>query len=89
VCEASDAHPGSARRLLPRIVDKLHAEAVVLVRNVRRRRDVDFLAEWSRKNAASLVVKGKTDPYAKIVLRSRATSDSHNADRINTAFAKR
>jgi len=87
LCEASNAHPGSARRLLPRIQDKLHAEAVALVRNVRRRGDFDFLAAWSRDNQASFVVKGKTDPFAKIVMRNRAPNDSHQAARINTAFA--
>jgi len=89
VCEASDAHPGSARRLLPRIADKLHPDAVTLARGVRRRRDVEFLAGWSRDNKASFVVKGKKDPFVKLVLRNRATNDSHNTDRINTAFAKR
>ena len=50
---------------------------------------VEFLAGWSRENKASFVVKGKKDPFVKIVLRNRATNDSHNTDRINTAFAKR
>jgi predicted O-methyltransferase YrrM len=89
VCEASNAHPGNARRLLPRIATKLHADAVAIVRNVRRRQDVEYLAEWSRANAASFVMKGKTDPYVKIVLRNQAPSESHHAARINTAFGRR
>jgi hypothetical protein len=88
VCDASNAHPGSARRLLPGIKDKLPANAVTLVRNVRRRADFDFLAEWCRANQASFVVKGKVDPFAKIVLRDRAADETHQAARINTAFAK-
>jgi predicted O-methyltransferase YrrM len=88
LCEASNAHPGSVRRLLPRIQSKLAADAVALVRNVRRRSDFDYLAAWSRDNHASCVVKGKTDPFAKIVMRNRAPAESHQADRINTAFAK-
>lgn len=87
ICDASNAHPGSARRLLPRIKEKLPANAVVLVRNVRRRSDFDYLAEWCRENEASFVVKGKVDPFAKIVLRDRAAAESHRAERINTAFA--
>jgi predicted O-methyltransferase YrrM len=86
LCEASNAHPGSVRRLLPRIQDKLAADAVALVRNVRRRGDFDYLAAWSRDNQASFVVKGKTDPFAKIVI-NRAPAESHHAARINTAFA--
>ena len=74
------------RRLLPRIQDKLAADAVALVRNVRRRGDFDYLAAWSRDNQASFVVKGKTDPFAKIVI-NRAPAESHQAARINTAFA--
>jgi hypothetical protein len=89
VCEASGAHPGNARRLLPRIATKLHADAVTIVRNVRRRQDVDYLAEWSRANAASFVVKSKVDPYVKIVLRSRAPKETHQVARINTAFGRR
>ena len=87
VCDASNAHPGSARRLLPRIKDKLSPNAVTLVRNVRRRSDFDYLAEWCRHNEASFVVKGKVDPFAKIVLRDRAAAENHQAARINTAFA--
>jgi predicted O-methyltransferase YrrM len=87
LCEASNAHPGSARRLLPRIEDKLHASAVALVRNVRRRSDFEYLSEWCRDNEASFVVKGKTDPFAKIALRNKAPAESHQAARINTAFA--
>jgi predicted O-methyltransferase YrrM len=87
LCEASNAHPGSARRLLPRIEDKLHANAVALVRNVRRRGDFDYLTGWCRDHDASLVVKGKTDPFAKIVRRIQASADSQRAARINTAFA--
>jgi hypothetical protein len=89
VCEASSAHPGNARRVLPRIAGKLHPDAVVLVRNVRRRQDVEYLGEWSRANSASFVVKGKSDPYVKIVLKSRAPNEAHHAARINTAFARR
>jgi hypothetical protein len=89
LCEASNAHPGSARRLLPCIADKLHANAVALVRNVRRRSDFDYLAAWSRDNEASFVVKGKTDPFAKIILRNRTPGENHLTDHINTAFAKR
>src|SRR5262249_28629634 len=88
VCDASNAHPGSARRLLPRIKDKPPPTAVTLVRNVRRRADFDYLAEWCREHGASFVVKGKVDPFAKIVLRDRATDETHQAARINTAFAK-
>jgi hypothetical protein len=87
LCEASNAHPGSARRLLPCIQDKLHANAVALVRNVRRRGDFEYLTQWCRDNEASFVVKGKTDPFAKIALRNRASSESNQAARINTAFA--
>jgi predicted O-methyltransferase YrrM len=88
VCDSSNAHPGSVRRLLPRIKDKLPPNAVALVRNVRRRSDFDYLAEWCRDNEASFVVKGKVDPFAKIVLRDRAAAQAHQADRINTAFAQ-
>jgi predicted O-methyltransferase YrrM len=87
LCEASNAHPGSARRLLPRIEDKLHANAVALVRNVRRRGDFQYLTQWCHDNQASFVVKGKADPFAKIVLRNKAPAESHQAARINTAFA--
>jgi hypothetical protein len=87
LCEASNAHPGSARRLLPLIQNKLHTSAVTLVRNVRRRGDFDYLTEWCKSNQASFVVKGKTDPFAKIALRDKAPSESHQAARINTAFA--
>ena len=45
LCEASNAHPGSARRLLPCVSEKLHDSAVALVRNVRRRSDFDYLAD--------------------------------------------
>lgn len=89
VCEASNAHPGSARRLLPRMEGRLHANAVALVRNVRKRRDLDYLAQWSRDNSASFVVKGKTEPFAKIVLRNQASAASHTEARINTAFGRR
>ena len=89
LCEASNAHPGSARRLLPCIADKLHDSAVALVRNVRRRSDFDYLAEWSRDNQASFVVKGKADPFAKIAMRNKAPAESHQAARINTAFAEK
>jgi len=88
LCDASNAHPGSARRLLPCIAEKLHASAVVLVRNVRRRADFDYLGEWSRDNQASFVVKGKADPFAKIAMRNKAPAESHQAARINTAFAE-
>ena len=87
LCEASNAHPGSARRLLPCVVEKLHDSAVALVRNVRRRSDFDYLAEWSRDNKASFVVKGKADPFAKIAMRNKAPNESHEAARINTVFA--
>ena len=87
LCEASNAHPGSARRLLPFVEGKLHPNAVTLVRNVRRRADFDYLTEWCRANQASFVVKGKTDPFAKVALRDKAPSESHQAARINTAFA--
>jgi hypothetical protein len=89
ICEASDAHPGSARRLLPRVAAKLDVNAVTLVRNVRRRRDVEYLSAWSKENSASFVVKGKTDPFGKIVLRTPTPADGHRAARLNTAFAKR
>jgi hypothetical protein len=89
LCEASNTHPGSARRLLPCIAGKLHDSAVALVRNVRRRADFDYLAEWSRANHASFVVKGKADPFAKIAMRSKVSAESHHAARINTAFAPR
>ena len=87
LCDASNAHPGSARRLLPFIQEKLHANAIALVRNVRRRADFDYLTQWCRANKASFVVKGKADPFAKIALRDKAPSESHQAARINTAFA--
>ncbi len=89
LCEASNAHPGSARRLLPCISEKLHDSAVALVRNVRRRSDFDYLADWSRDNQASFVVKGKADPFAKIAMRNKAPAESHQAARINTAFAEK
>ncbi len=87
LCEASNAHPGSARRLLPLIDGKLHPNAVTLVRNVRRRSDFDYLTAWCKSNQASFVVKGKTEPFGKIALRDKASSESHQAARINTAFA--
>jgi hypothetical protein len=89
LCEASNAQPGSARRLLPCIEDRLHANAVVLVRNVRRRVDFDYLSEWCRASNASFVVKGKTDPFGKVVMREKSSSESHEAARINTAFANK
>jgi hypothetical protein len=89
LCEASNAHPGSARRLLPCVSEKLHDSAVTLVRNVRRRSDFDYLADWSRDNHASFVVKGKADPFAKIAMRNKAPNESHEAARINTAFAEK
>lgn len=87
ICDASNAHPGNMRRLLPRIADKLHPNAVVLVRNVRKRNELAFLTEWCR-GRASFVVKGKTDAFAKIVLRDAARADDDSAARINTAFAR-
>ncbi len=89
VCEASNAHPGNARRLLPLVADKLSANAVVLARNVRRRSDFDYLGEWGRGQKASLIARGKTEPFAKIVLRDTASTDGHDAARINTAFARK
>jgi predicted O-methyltransferase YrrM len=86
--EASMAHPGNARRLLPQIEGKLAPNAVMLVRNVRRRSDFDYLSAWCRDRQASLVVRGKTEPHGKIVLRDRSSDQSHVAARINTAFAK-
>ncbi|HEY6599852.1 MAG TPA: hypothetical protein VIZ30_11085 [Pseudomonadales bacterium] len=86
LCEASNTHPGNARRLLPCVAEKLHDSAVALVRNVRRRGDFDYLADWSRSNHASFVVKGKADPFGKIAKRTKASAD-HQAARINTAFA--
>jgi hypothetical protein len=87
LCEASNAHPGNARRLLPCVEGKLHANAVALVRNVRRRADFDYLTEWCRGSQASFVIKGKAEPFAKVALRDKAPSESHQAARINTAFA--
>jgi hypothetical protein len=82
------AHPGNARQLLPHIESKLAANAVALVRNVRRRSDFEYLSGWCRDREASLVVRGKTEPHAKIVLRDRSSNQNHEAARINTAFAK-
>ncbi|NJN50516.1 MAG: hypothetical protein HC809_00675 [Gammaproteobacteria bacterium] len=89
MCDATSTQPGNARRVLPQVRDMLDANAIALVRNLRRRGDVDYLAQWSRGNEASLVVKGKSDPFAKIVLRNKAPSDKHRIANINTAFAKR
>ena len=89
LCDASGASPGNARRLLPAIEENLHGTAVMLVRNVRRRTDLDHLTGWARDNQASFVVKGKTDPFAKIVMRDPTPVDNHQAARINTAFAQR
>jgi len=88
LCEASNASPGNARRLMPAIEEKLAPNAVALVRNVRKRSDLDHLTDWARDNNASFVVKGKTDPFAKIVMRP-SPAESHQAARINTAFAKK
>ena len=89
LCDATSASPGNARRLLPAIEENLHGNAVMLVRNVRRRTDLDHLTAWARDNQASLVVKGKKDPFAKIVMRDPTPGESHQAARINTAFAKK
>jgi predicted O-methyltransferase YrrM len=88
LCEASKAHPGNARNLLPKVEGKLAPDAVILVRNLRRRTDFDYLSAWSRQKQASLVVRSKSEPHAKIVLRDRAAAQNHDAARINTAFAK-
>ena len=88
LCDASNASPGNARRLLPAIEEKLASNAVALVRNVRRRGDLEHLTDWARDNNASFVVKGKSDPFAKIVMRA-ASDEGHQAARINTAFAKK
>jgi predicted O-methyltransferase YrrM len=89
LCEASMAHPGNARRILPHVETKLAPNAVALVRNVRRRSDFEYLSAWCRDKQGSLVVRGKTEPHAKIVLRDRSTNQSHEAARINTAFASK
>lgn len=88
LCEASKAHPGNVRSLLPMVETKLAADAVILVRNLRRRTDFDYLSAWSRQKQASLVVRSKSEPHAKVVLRDRASAQDHDAARINTAFAK-
>jgi predicted O-methyltransferase YrrM len=89
LCEASQAHPGNARRILARVEAKLAPNAVALVRNVRRRSEFEFLSAWCRDRQGSVVVRGKTEPHAKIVLRDRSSSQNHVAARINTAFAKK
>ncbi len=87
ICEASQAHPGNAGWILPRIADRLDPKAVVMVCDVRKREEVDAVAAWCRASDASFVVRGKTDRYVKVVLRDKLVTESHRAARINTPFA--
>ncbi len=88
VCDAQGIHPGNVRRILPRLEGRIHPNGVILVRNMRRRADLEFLTGWCRGHGASFVVKGKADPFAKIVLRDDARREDDDAARINTAFAR-
>lgn len=87
VCEASAAHPGNAAWILPRIADRLDCRAVVMVRDVRKREEVDSVAAWCRANDASFFLRGKADRYVKVVLRDKVVDEAHRAARINTPFA--
>jgi hypothetical protein len=88
ICEGSSAVPASARSMLTRIGDRLDPNSVVLVHHVKRRRDADFLVQWAKAHGASMVVKGKVEPWVKIAMRDAKTPE-HPTERLNTAFYSR
>ena len=87
VCEGSSAVPGSAQGVLTRVGEHIHPQGVILVHHAKRRRDVEFLAQWSKQAGASMVLKGKLEPFVKIAMRDPTPSGDHEAARVNTAFA--
>jgi hypothetical protein len=88
ICEGSSAVPASARSILSRVGDRLDPNGIVLVHHVKRRRDAEFLAQWAKSRNASMVLKGKVEPWVKIAMRDPKTPE-HSTERLNTPFYSR
>jgi hypothetical protein len=88
ICDGSSAVPSSARSLLTRVGDRLDPQGTVLVHHVKRRRDAEFLTQWAKGQGASMVLKGKTDPFVKIAMRDPNTPEQPT-ERLNTPFYSR
>ncbi len=89
ICDGSRALPSSVQGLLTRLGDRLDHRCVILVRNIKRPKDLNFLAKWAKQRGAPYILDGKEHPYVKIALRDQRPEAALKEDRINTVYAAR
>ena len=81
ICDGSRALPSGVQGLLTRFGDRLDHRCVILVRNIKRPKDLNFAAKWAKQHGAPFILDGKEQPYVKIALRDQRPESVLTEDR--------
>ncbi|MEM1437252.1 MAG: hypothetical protein AAGG11_24615 [Pseudomonadota bacterium] len=86
ICDGSNVLPNGLRGVVRRLPKHLSHRCVLLVRNTRRPKDLDFAAKWARSVDAPFVLNDKGEPFVKIAMRDQTPDDDRISDRVLTVY---
>ena len=88
VCDGSSAQPSGLRGVLDNLPDHLADRAVLLCRDMRKSRDLKYVASWAKERNAAFVKTGKQEPYVKVAMPDQSKPVAHD-ERLNTVYGDR
>ncbi len=86
LCNGSNVLPTGLRGVVRRLEHNLSQRCVLLVRNTKRPKDLDFAAKWAKTCNAPFILNDVGEPFVKIALRDQAKEAELAEDRALTIF---
>lgn len=86
VCDGSNVLPNGLRGVVRRLPHHLSHRCVLLVRNTRRPKDLDFAAKWAKSVNAPFILNDRGEPFVKIAMRDQTPDSDRVSDRVLTVY---
>lgn len=86
VCDGSNVLPNGLRGVVRRLPDHLSHRCVLLVRNTRRPKDLDFASKWAKSVNAPFILNDRGEPFVKIAMRDQTPDADRISDRVLTVY---
>ena len=86
ICDGSNVLPNGLRGVVRRLPNHLSHRCVLLVRNTRRPKDLDFASKWAKSIDAPFILNDKGEPFVKIAMRDQTPDNERISDRVLTVY---
>ncbi|MEM6707561.1 MAG: hypothetical protein AAF648_02125 [Pseudomonadota bacterium] len=86
ICDGSNVLPNGLRGVVRRLQPHLSHRCVLLVRNTKRPKDLDFASKWAKSVGAPFILNDKAEPFVKIALRDQTPDADRISDRVLTVY---